>query len=1215
MVAAKILRSVGSIEDRQRFLRETTALKRLSHPTLIRHIDSGFDDGWGQFVVTEWVEGRDLEEFLRADGRPSLEVGLDIARQLASGMAHVHARGMLHRDLKPANVRVSEPPVRVKILDFGLARQFGAGAETAVTGHGQFLGTPRYVSPEQARGELHIDPRADVFSLGGVFYRCFSGKPAFDAPTLRELLHNICSEPHQPLASLVELPTRLGDLVDSMLEKDSSRRPPHAQAVLDVLDELSVSGRPHGPTVASFAWGRPFSARTGLRIIIDTRDAGPTVSRLALEHLAASMDLTVDAGSDGVFVIEARADVEVVDAARRISTCTTELRRSWPRSKIVVTSKAREEVTFGPALAPGSVSVDPSLSRLVQVSIELNAPKTLVSGGRGALDNSPDGALRTPTLRLLTELVSRDDELRRLHTFVDQSFLERSSGLITVRGAAGIGKSRLMRALVASYASSKTFTCVCVGTMASRHAVLRSLAEGMRGALGGASVSRVKQSARLGELLADSSTPSRWLATLTELLWAGGAHGSGLHDETLSWDVHRRALEELVRSVVRSRPVLLVLDELEHVDAPTVALVRHLLRALHDAPLAVVAFGRDLAALAPVDEDERRSDLELGPLELASTRSLVRTLLGSDSEPAQVDRIATLSGGNPRVVEELAFLAGGDLSAESGLFLRRWFEVCFDSLRAQERGVLRAAALFGERFPVKGVRRLLRGAISPEDVDGALGRLEQVGLFRLTSSDGFSDGDRNVFAQPLLPRIVEASLSDEERRSGHGVAGEWLALNAGDDPAAIAHHFDQAADRNAAAIWYLRAARHALQGEDMTGASAFVDAGLRVAEDPDAVGRLWLVRAEVMTWRGDPPAAATAAREALKKLERSSLAWVHALSLAASASLRLGDAQAHRSLALEAAELVTDQFVAAPSLRYLLRLAIETCDGGGAGSIELLHRRLNALVRGHDTDDVRALGLVLRGVLARRRGEYDVAVDDLTHAVRLFDSLDDLRSATTTRLRLVDFYHYVGQHELGAALLAELIPTATLYDWRSILPEVRLAEARAKLAAGAPDAVDALHGAARVAGTRSDMRLESRARAMLAGALASVGRLTEAETEARRSLDLASRTPDTLAFALTQLAAILCDKGAHAPALRMVELALKTIEGSDLREIEEQARLVQARALMKQSRLDDARAAARRGVELLEQTAETISDTSLRERYLTVPARTGLLALARELEE
>jgi serine/threonine-protein kinase len=130
-----------SVEERLRFSREGAALKKLDHPNIARHIDSGVDERYGRFIVTEWVEGEDLESYLRA-GPVDLMTGLDIARKLAAGLSHVHARGLLHRDLKPANIRFESRSRCIKLIDFGLARSFGAGSETTVTEPGQFLGTP-----------------------------------------------------------------------------------------------------------------------------------------------------------------------------------------------------------------------------------------------------------------------------------------------------------------------------------------------------------------------------------------------------------------------------------------------------------------------------------------------------------------------------------------------------------------------------------------------------------------------------------------------------------------------------------------------------------------------------------------------------------------------------------------------------------------------------------------------------------------------------------------------------------------------------------------------------------------------------------------------------------------------------------------------------------------------------------------------------------------
>jgi predicted ATPase len=218
----------------RRFEQEARAASSLNHPNIVTIHDIGESDA-GRYIAMELVEGRTLRA-LPVGGPPALEIVVRLGEQIARALAVAHAAGIVHRDVKPENLMVREDGL-VKVLDFGLARltrqqQVSASmAPTApATELGTLLGTTRYMSPEQTRGE-RVDSATDVFSLGLVLYELATGCHPFAADTTFNLLHNIVAQvPLAPSRADPTLPTGVDALLLPMLDKDPRRRPTAAEA-------------------------------------------------------------------------------------------------------------------------------------------------------------------------------------------------------------------------------------------------------------------------------------------------------------------------------------------------------------------------------------------------------------------------------------------------------------------------------------------------------------------------------------------------------------------------------------------------------------------------------------------------------------------------------------------------------------------------------------------------------------------------------------------------------------------------------------------------------------------------------------------------------------------------------------------------------------------------------------------------------------------------
>lgn len=248
-LAIKVLKPdyARDAELAQRFLREARAAGALSHA----HIATIYDVGQAQgvaYIAMELVEGQPLDALLQAQGRIPYERVLVLARQLADALHYAHRAGVVHRDIKPSNILVSPDGLTAKLLDFGVARVGEADAGgLAKTQAGQLIGTPRYMSPEQALG-LPVDQRSDLFSLGVVLYEMVTGKVAFPGTGLATLAIQIAQDKVEPVGRTVaDCPPGLTFIIDKLLAKKPDARFADGAALAAALDRELAHEREKAP--------------------------------------------------------------------------------------------------------------------------------------------------------------------------------------------------------------------------------------------------------------------------------------------------------------------------------------------------------------------------------------------------------------------------------------------------------------------------------------------------------------------------------------------------------------------------------------------------------------------------------------------------------------------------------------------------------------------------------------------------------------------------------------------------------------------------------------------------------------------------------------------------------------------------------------------------------------------------------------------------------
>ncbi len=241
-VALKVIKPRLALkkENRQRFLREARSLASIRHENVVTIYDVGIENNF-PFLAMELMEGETLASRLcDNNGQTCVNEVLLIARQICMGLSAAHRVNIVHRDIKPTNIWLQAPDSAVRILDFGLSR----GDQSSLSRYGTLMGTPRYISPEQVRGEP-VDGRCDLYAVGVILYEMLSGQRPHDESTVPKQLAAVAAIRAKPLKQLKpELPSELTNLVDALLEKQRENRPENADQVIQSLDEIV------GPTLS-----------------------------------------------------------------------------------------------------------------------------------------------------------------------------------------------------------------------------------------------------------------------------------------------------------------------------------------------------------------------------------------------------------------------------------------------------------------------------------------------------------------------------------------------------------------------------------------------------------------------------------------------------------------------------------------------------------------------------------------------------------------------------------------------------------------------------------------------------------------------------------------------------------------------------------------------------------------------------------------------------
>ena len=241
-VALKVLRpELAAAMGGDRFPREIEIVAQLSHPHILPLHDSGEMGGFLYYVMP-FVEGESLRQKLERDGPLPVHDAIKYLREVTDALAYAHERGIVHRDIKPDNVMLSRR--HALVTDFGVAKAVSDAGGEKLTTVGVALGTPAYMSPEQAMGETDLDHRSDIYAMGALAYEMLTGEPPFARPTAQAILSaHVLDTPEDITGKRQGIPPGLGELVMRCLQKDKADRWQTAEAMLPLLE---TAGTPSG---------------------------------------------------------------------------------------------------------------------------------------------------------------------------------------------------------------------------------------------------------------------------------------------------------------------------------------------------------------------------------------------------------------------------------------------------------------------------------------------------------------------------------------------------------------------------------------------------------------------------------------------------------------------------------------------------------------------------------------------------------------------------------------------------------------------------------------------------------------------------------------------------------------------------------------------------------------------------------------------------------
>ncbi len=900
LVAIKMLTHHLNADEtaKTRFIAEARAAAGLEHPNIATIYDIGETPDGRLYIAMAFYEGETLSDRLE---RGPLEVAeaVDIARDVAAGLARAHERQIVHRDIKPANILLTSDG-GVKILDFGIAKI----ANLALTESGATIGTVAYMSPEQARGG-EVDHRSDLWSLGVVLYEMLAGRRAFDGVYQDAVIYAILHETPDPLKTQrKDVPAPLSDAVDRALRRDPADRFTSAEAFHAALANLE--SRPATPRVSRLPAAVPERLRATVVVsqlhgffqlmdcmIPDELQAVTQRIQTEVDELVRTWDGRLhQCDGDSIIALfgvpEAHEDdfVRAVRAARGIhahlGTISDEIEartgcRLSPATGIdtgilVVQSQQNALNITGSALnlatqlslhaESDEILISPDCERLVRPFFEtepghatrIKGSSSSITPYRVASETGLETRLEAAEKAGMTTYSGRDAELDQLLELYRLA-MEGSGQFVTVVGDAGLGKSRLLYEFVRKIEHDGAILkgrCQAYGEKVAYLPFIDLLRQSF--GLTNDMTPQEMQSIIVERIAAIDAGLDVFIPLYLHVL-SISAGDRPLPDHLQGEDLRMAMVEALAGVITLSaqhRPTVLLLEDWHWADDASKDVLMQVAEIAASYPLLVVVTYRP-EHQASWSHSGHHTPLHLKPLDESSSRALIASAFGAEDVSDELAaQLHARTGGNPFFLEEIsrALLEEDLVGVDDGtanptksletIDLPDTVQAVIRSrlhrLDYQVRKTVRIAAVIGREFP----RRVL-AEIVPEsdDLRHALDTLRELGLIQQTQ---VLPEALYRFKHVLAQDVAYDSLLQHQRKALHLQVGEAIERLFPDQRDEyldlLVHHFARAED-------YRRAATYGKSAADRASRiGQFTDADVLLTDV-----REWLEKAAEDDWQ------------------------------------------------------------------------------------------------------------------------------------------------------------------------------------------------------------------------------------------------------------------------------------------------------------------------------------------------------------------------------
>ncbi len=1191
LVALKTMHAVGA-SNMDRFLREADTLALLNHPALVRYVAHGMSADGALFLAMEWLRGEDLAERLtRASLSPSESV--IVAARTAEGLAAAHAAGVVHRDVKPSNIFLCNHSIHaVRLLDFGVARLAGAAQLTTT---GASVGTPAYMAPEQARGSRSIDGRADLFALGCVLFECLTGRPPFHGESPVAVLGKVLLEEPPRVRDLrPSVPAALDDLVARMLAKNPDHRPANAAEVaaalsaLGTIDDGELRSSVPAPTLptgelrllsivmarACAPAARPVpspsevSADRELAPTLNAATPDPSTSETlhGIRAIATAHEGQCERLLDDVFLISITDRGTARDLATHAARCALEMRRfllespivvatgrgqlgRWPMGEVIDRAAAMLRDRSRPAQA--SIEIDELTASLLEERFEVEVG----DAGRALTAERPPSLADRTLLGRPSPCVGREGELARLISVYDESASEGVARAVAVIAPPGVGKSRLAQELFKRLrARAGPEVWMAQADRSRRGSPLALLADVVRAAIGTSEgepleIKQLKVRARIAAMVSGPEVPPI-IEFLCELIGAPIQEGASPILRAARQDPHvmaeriDRAWRRFIAAECAAHPVLIVLEDLQWGDRPTVAFLDDALGEHAEKPLMVLALARpELQERFPRLWAERWIQwVTLPALTRRAGEALVRGALG-DSLPANdVARLVERAAGNAFFLEELIRAVADGRGDRFPATILATVQARLDSMEAEARRLLRAASLFGQVFWRGGVEALIGDHASTPTMSTWWDELVRRELIVPHNDSRFAGEREYAFRHAFVCEGAYAMLPGADRIVGHRCVGAWLERAGETDAAVLAEHAERGGEQERAATLYLRASEHAFAA-DISGALVCTERGVACGATGELLGKLRAMQARSHYFRGEAVESECAALEAMKLLPRGSTYWCMAAGVIVIVSGALGHGRNVFEVVnamLELPEADWKDAVEPRQVRLVCLVEIALLIGGANDLAAVFASRLAEIAARAEADSIVSAAWIryvnaMRALYVER--DHAAALTRLQMALKLLEQIGD-PNAYSSRVLLAQLWLDAG--DLGAAeqLLETCMRPGTSGGNELTINLARGYHALLLARQGRGDEATAQATEVRDRWLRdSDPFFAAFGRKLLARVFAECGHLEAAEDEGRAAVEALAKFPPHQVTALARLARVLVARGQPREALEMAERA------------------------------------------------------------------------------